>query len=351
LLEMLEHLRIYPGRGSLEELRHNCGIYMEAVGLRGDVAAASLGSNEIRQLIISGCSALEAEEMRQLVDRLGLRAASPRATLLIQAIDRYPWLETAVASVDWVDDFRGSEPRERRVALDPSFWNAKFKPELEGAVAKIRRQGFTDIRVEGAFRLSTGFAAGAALPRAAGLTVAFRDWPSTAEPDEFPVRATTHDVDQGNELAVAICVTGDIAEDVVDYLQRESLPVEKLVTIAPAGGAGQRSIPGEAEVDPRRSGSARFHLRRVRRDPQGSAWAAEAAHPPKLSHRRPARTPLEPGPGDSTLRRCKQPRRLFPDLPARELARVGPPYLVHAGDYASRSERKSTDLQGSCKAL
>lgn len=114
MLEMLEHLRIYPGRGSLEELRHNCGIYMEAVGLRGDVAAASLGSNEIRQLIISGCSALEAEEMRQLVDRLGLRAASPRATLLIQAIDRYPWLETAVASVDWVDDFRGSEPRERR---------------------------------------------------------------------------------------------------------------------------------------------------------------------------------------------------------------------------------------------
>jgi hypothetical protein len=53
---------------------------MDAVGLRGDIAAVSLGSNEIRQLIISGCSALEAEEMRQLVDRLGVGAASPRAT-------------------------------------------------------------------------------------------------------------------------------------------------------------------------------------------------------------------------------------------------------------------------------
>lgn len=129
-----------------------------------------------------------------------------------------------------------------------SFWNAKFKVELEAAVVEIRRQDFTDIRADGAFRLSTGFAAGAALPRAAGLTVAFRDWASTAEPDELLVRANTHDVDQGNELAVAICVTGDIAEDVVNYLQRESLPVEKLLTIAPAGGASQRSIPGEADA-------------------------------------------------------------------------------------------------------
>jgi hypothetical protein len=52
------------------------------------------------------------------------------------------------------------------------------------------------------------------------------------------------------------------------------------------------------------------------------AWTSEAAHLPKLSqrHRRPARTPLEPGSGDATLRRRKQPRRLLPDVPARELA-------------------------------
>jgi vancomycin aglycone glucosyltransferase len=31
-------------------------------------------------------------------------------------------------------------------------------------------------------------------------------------------------------------------------LQRESLPVEKLLTIAPAGGASQRSISGAGEL-------------------------------------------------------------------------------------------------------
>jgi len=142
----LEHLRVYPGRGSLEELRRNCGIYMEAVGLRGDLAAVSLGSNKIRQLIISGCSALEAEEMRQLVDRLGLRAELRRATLLIQAIDRHPWPETAVASVDWVDDFRGSEPRIQRELLAESYrWDLWGAAHLLGG-GGCSDNGFDDSR-------------------------------------------------------------------------------------------------------------------------------------------------------------------------------------------------------------
>jgi hypothetical protein len=73
---MLEHFRVYPGQGSLEQLRRGCGIYMELVGLRGDVEAVSIGTNEIRRLIIDGCSALENEEMNELVERLGLRLGS-----------------------------------------------------------------------------------------------------------------------------------------------------------------------------------------------------------------------------------------------------------------------------------
>ena len=88
MLAMLEHFRVYPGRGSLEELRRSCGIYMELVGLRGDVEAVSLGTNEIRRLIIDGCSALENEEMNQLVDRLGLRLETPRAPSRPRRADR-----------------------------------------------------------------------------------------------------------------------------------------------------------------------------------------------------------------------------------------------------------------------
>jgi SMODS-associated and fused to various effectors sensor domain len=248
MLAMLEHFRVYPGRGSLEELRRSCGIYMELVGLRGDVEAVSLGTNEIRRLIIDGCSALENEEMNQLVDRLGLRLGTPRATLAIQAIDRQPGLELAVASVDWVDEFIGAEPRARRQTRDPAAWNVKFKPELAAAVDEIRQKGFTDIRIDGAFRLSTGFAVGAAAPRTAGLTVAFRDWSSNGEATEFPVAVTEHHVGNGGELAVALCVTSHIERDVLEYIQANSLPVAKLIEIAPGSGVGQTSIPGVAEA-------------------------------------------------------------------------------------------------------
>jgi hypothetical protein len=124
----------------------------------------------------------------------------------------------------------------------------KFKPELAAAVAEIRQKGFTDIRIDGAFRLSTGFAAGAAAPRAAGLTVAFRDWSSSGESTEFPVAVTEHHVGNGDELAVALCVTGHIERDVLEYIQANSLPVAKLIEVTPGSGVGQTSIPGEGEA-------------------------------------------------------------------------------------------------------
>lgn len=135
-----------------------------------------------------------------------------------------------------------------RQTTDPSAWNTKFKHELSAAVDEIRRKRFTDIRIEGAFRLSTGFAAGAAAPRVAGLTVAFRDWSSNGESTEFPVAVTEHHVGDGGELAVALCVTSHIEGDVLEYIQANSLPVAKLIEIAPGSGVGQTSIPGDAEA-------------------------------------------------------------------------------------------------------
>ncbi len=139
------------------------------------------------------------------------------------------------AAVDWVDYFQGSEPRQRRQLTDPELWNAKLKPELDAAAKEIRRRGYTDIRIDGALRLSSGFAAGAALPRAAGLTVAFRSWVSTAEPADFPIAVVQHEVGHGDELALAICVTVDITNDVLAYIHNAGLPV---------GARDDRSLEG-----------------------------------------------------------------------------------------------------------
>ena len=49
-----------------------------------------------------------------------MRAAAPRATVLIQAIDHDLWPETATVALNWVDAFTGDHPSERRGAPQPA---------------------------------------------------------------------------------------------------------------------------------------------------------------------------------------------------------------------------------------
>jgi hypothetical protein len=51
LLELLDHLQIQTGVGSLEQLRDGCAQAMLAAGLRGDVEAVMIGHGAIRELI------------------------------------------------------------------------------------------------------------------------------------------------------------------------------------------------------------------------------------------------------------------------------------------------------------
>src|SRR2546422_8740192 len=51
-----------------------------------------------------------------------------------------------------------------------------------------------------------------------------------------------------DELALAICVTVDITNDVLAYIHNAGLPVDALVTIAPSKGASQTAISGDGEA-------------------------------------------------------------------------------------------------------
>ncbi|MBA3402294.1 MAG: restriction endonuclease, partial [Actinobacteria bacterium] len=85
------------------------------------------------------------------------------------------------------------------------------------------------------------------------------------------------------------------------YLQRESRPVGKLVTIAPAGGAGQASIPGEAEALGFVYGAFDEIRKAARGQPKLHVFL-------KLPERhRAARPSLEPCSNDAALRRREQP--------------------------------------------
>jgi hypothetical protein len=71
---------------------------------------------------------------------------------------------------------------------------------------------------------------------------------STAAPTDFPVAVEEHQIGQGDDVAVALAVSGDPTIDVLAYLRDSAFPVGKLVVIKPVAGTGMTSIAGEAEA-------------------------------------------------------------------------------------------------------
>jgi SMODS-associated and fused to various effectors sensor domain len=240
LLDMLTHLEIQTGEESFAAMRRSCAWLMEAVRLRGDQDAIDIGIAEIRRLVAEGCEELDADALREIVAARQLAATDTRATLLVQAIDHHPWPEAASASVDWVSLFAGNEPRARRQLHDPALWNTRLAPELRNAVAAINRQGYKNVLVEGALRLSTWFLAGTELTDLAGYTVALntRDglWATNIDPEPLAIATHRTAIDQGKELAVALSLSGDATPDVSAFLHQQGLPVKTLLNISPANG-------------------------------------------------------------------------------------------------------------------
>ena len=250
--EFLEHLEIRAGRDSLDELRDLCAITMEAVRLRGDKAAVQLGSSEIARLISEGCRSLNAETMEKIVRALDLAAPEPRATLVIQALKRHAGAGMATAAVDWVDEFVGDEPRERRQLRDPEQWNGRLKSELKEAAATIRSHSHRTVLIAGDYRLSTGLFAGTELADVAKfrVVVVTRDgeWSSNGESEPVELESTVTDTDQGDDLAIGLSVAGDLSEDVIDYIRETGLPAGRFINLGPFTGTGPDALHSAAHA-------------------------------------------------------------------------------------------------------
>jgi hypothetical protein len=268
LFELLDHLRIEAGQGTLEVLRDRCGDVMMAAGLRGDADAVILGNGAIRDLIEAGHDHLDRDAMTAIVDRHGLRTEEQVALLDVAAIDRAPFAGTATAALDWVDYYEGTGPRERRRLVDPASAQ-KMGAELVEARRLIQAAGYSSLMMRGAFRLDVGFALGAEFADSAGFRVSYaqRDelWRSDADPERFDLAVSTEDRGRGTRIAVCVSVNHQIAEPVASYLASEGIEIARLIELTPAGGLGPKAIGGPAQA----SGCAHALVQAVRDNYQG----------------------------------------------------------------------------------
>jgi hypothetical protein len=218
------------------------------LGLRGDEDAIRAGIHEVREWVKASRVMRTAEDVRDAIARLKLRAAEPYEVLAIHAIERDPLIADAAVVLDWVDRYKGEEPRARRQLRDPSEWNALLRPKLRQAAERVRASGHRRVLVRGFMRLPTWFTAGAYLGETAGFTVAaLQDgemWSSYHRREGFnlttkPLRDDIIGV--GRDLAVAVAVSFDPSAEIVSYLA-DVPTVRRYVALTTPNGPSGRAI-------------------------------------------------------------------------------------------------------------
>jgi hypothetical protein len=277
LFEFLSYLEINPMRGSLESLRESCRDLQASVQIRPDDEALDIGVAEFRRMIGEGIRGIDAAGMRELIERRRIGAGQGRALLAVQAVDYDPWPEAATQVLDWVQLFAGEEPGQRCQLHDPVDWNDRLKPDLQRAVAGLRRQGVRDVTVRGFIRLPTAFAVGFHFSERANFSVAMHqyaeEWASEGAVTEVPLDVEVVERGKGDELAIGISIANDVSSEVLPYLEAEGLPARRFVNLRLHRGPGRRTIGDAAEargltqairdaVDQavRTSGATRVHL-------------------------------------------------------------------------------------------
>ena len=104
------------------------------------------------------------------------------------------------------------------------------------------------VHVTGAMRLPMWFATGARLPDVRGWVVSADqrnvEWSSDAPPTTVEARELRRvELGLGDDLAVGIALTHNLAEDVEGYVRSSQLPVCELLTLGPADGPRQTAVP------------------------------------------------------------------------------------------------------------
>lgn len=249
LLEFLSEMQFLT-EGNEDSWRQRVKPLMRQAGLRDDDAAVKLGIDIVREWVKHGAGTRTPDDIRREAAKSQLLAQDGTLVLAVHAIDRPGTSRAPTLTLDWVDRFTGETPRSRRVVQNPGSWST-MNQELTAAEEKLAGFGVPRLHVEGAMRLSLGFAVGAAFPQTRGWTLSIDQRGSSwttgrsggAAEEGARLVAPTETLAGGaeDEVAVVACLTLDATEDVRAHVIAAGL-ASTLVSLGPAGQIGQYSV-------------------------------------------------------------------------------------------------------------
>ncbi|PWU46296.1 hypothetical protein DLJ47_32815 [Micromonospora sp. S4605] len=244
LLEFLDEFELHHEGGETSWLRQASDA-MRAAGLRDDAAAVLRGRDLVREWVKTGAGPRTRDAIRHQVTDADLLARRGTLVFAVHAIDQPAHSLQPHVTLDLVDLYEGATSWERRQLRNPDDWQEKVMPALAEKVHDLEAFGIRRAHVTGAMRLPMWFATGVGLPRVRGWVVSVyqgtAEWRSDAPPATVEAQELGHvELGQGDDLAVAIALTLDIAEDVEEYLRSNGAPVRELITLEPEKVLGNR---------------------------------------------------------------------------------------------------------------
>lgn len=229
-------------------LREDAVAPMRLAGLRHDDEAVELGIAYIRELVTDAIGSRTRDQLRDDLAARNMFAGDAELVLAVNAIDRPSSPSHAHACLDWVDRFDGTEARVRHHPVDADDWNGLFRTDLQQMRVQLEAYPTRRACVSGAMRLATHFAVGFELPdvRRWVLSVDQRGttWSTDVQPSNSAVvRLSEVSIEQGNDVAVAVALSNDISDDVLEYVRASRLPVSNVLILKPEDGPGLSSVP------------------------------------------------------------------------------------------------------------
>ncbi|MFJ5673973.1 SAVED domain-containing protein [Streptomyces sp. NPDC093097] len=250
--ELMDLLLVLRFDLALDIVRHEekLRILMANIGLRDDQRALEEGAGWVAKMVREGRRELTLAMIEAAVAELGLTAGPARAVLSIATLKPDPLASDADHAIDWVDRFDGDSDYTKRRPLWPNTW-AQLQADIEAAPGRLPA-GTTAVTITGSIRLAPAFLVGTTFRMVTGTDLGTMQrgrigsqlW-STNDPFDTALApgVIEREIGQGDEVAVAIAVTTNPTEDVLEYLREQHLPVSKLIVLTPAS-----DIPNDSSV-------------------------------------------------------------------------------------------------------
>ncbi len=248
LLELFQVLQFDLGRDPAQ-LHELVSLQMLAAGLRHDDNAVHAASDWVARQVRDGYRHLDHAAIEQAVDDLSLRAGPVRTMLSVATLKPDPLAADADCALDWVDRFDGDSAFLKRRPQAPATWD-QLQADIESVPGRLPT-GYSAVLLTGSLRQAPAFTLGGALRMVTSVDIAVNQrgqlW-SSSELYEAPLAPalTEHRVDRGDELAVALAIVTDPTDDVLAFVCKQELPIERLLVLHPPTGAQDNAVPDAA---------------------------------------------------------------------------------------------------------